>query len=132
MDPKTAERLQRLQARHRALAASLAGVGFATRGSVVAATSTCGQPTCRCHTDPTRRHGPYWQWTRAVAGKTRTRRLSEVEAERFLEWVTNRRRIEAILKEMEKIALKAADLLKKAEGVERASSQRNRRSKTPA
>lgn len=132
MSPTISEQVARLEARHRSLAAQLARVGFATRGSVVAATSTCGNPTCRCHTDPAARHGPYWQWTRAIAGKTRTRRLSEAEAERFLGWIANRRRIDVILKKMEGITLQAADVLKKAEEVDQAAPRRRLRSKSPA
>lgn len=114
MDRRTTERLERLEARHRALAARLAETGFLTRGSVVAATTTCGKPSCRCHTDPALRHGPYWQWTRAVGGKTITRRLSEAEACRYREWVQNRRRVQGILEQMEELSLKAAELLRTA------------------
>lgn len=31
-----------------------------------------GTPGCRCKADPPQLHGPYWQWTRKVAGKTVT------------------------------------------------------------
>jgi hypothetical protein len=34
------------------------------RGSLSSSTRTCGKPTCPCHTDPARRHGPnlYFTW----------------------------------------------------------------------
>lgn len=131
MDAKTRRRIERLEARQRALAARLAETGFLTRGSVVAATTTCGQPTCRCHTDPEARHGPYWQWTRAVGGKTHTRRLSPTGAERFQRWVDNRREAESILREMEELTLEVADLLDDAERGDRTRRRDRARTERP-
>jgi hypothetical protein len=102
------EPLPELEVRYRALAAELAAIGFVARGSVVAATTTCSTRGCHCRTDPARRHGPYWQWTRSVDGVTHTTRLSEAEAERYREWIANRRRAEAILAELEGLTLQAA------------------------
>lgn len=124
MDRQTVNRLEPLQAKHRALAERLSKIGFLTRGSVVQATTTCGKPTCRCHTDPASRHGPYWQWTRAVGGKTLTRRLTEAEALRYREWVGNRRQAMRILEQMEELSLKAAELLG-SDGVGRVAPRRS-------
>jgi len=130
MDRATAQRLERLQARHRALAARLSEIGFLTRGSVVKATTTCGKPSCRCHTDAAARHGPYWQWTRAVEGKTITRRLTEAEALRYREWVGNRRQAVRILEQMEELCLMAAELLRGDE-VDRAPRRGGARDNRP-
>jgi len=53
----------------------------------------CGKPGCRCQADPPPLHGPYWQWTRVVAGKTVTRRPTEPQARLYQEWIANRRRL---------------------------------------
>ncbi len=45
-------------------------------GSVAERRTTCGAANCRCRTDPTQRHGPYFEYTRKVAGKTTGRRLT--------------------------------------------------------
>jgi len=100
-----------ISARQRALATELAGIGFVASGSVIAATTTCSTPGCRCRTDPARRHGPYWQWSRSVGGTRRTRRLTEAEARLYQAWIANRRRAEAILAELEEISLQAAPSL---------------------
>jgi hypothetical protein len=100
-----------LQARYRALAAELAEIGFLARGSVIATTTTCSSKGCHCRTDPARRHGPYWQWSRSVGGTTRTQRLSETEASLFREWIANRRRAEQILAELEELSAQAAPAL---------------------
>lgn len=100
-----------LEARYRALAAELAGIGFLARGSVIATTTTCSSKGCHCRTDPARRHGPYWQWSRSAGGITRTTRLSEAEARLYREWIANRRRAERILAELEELSAQAAPAL---------------------
>lgn len=100
-----------LTERYRALARQLADIGFVARGSVISTTTTCSSRGCHCRTDPARRHGPYWQLSRSSGGTTRTRRLSEAEAELYREWIANRRRAEAVLDELEELSVQAADLV---------------------
>jgi hypothetical protein len=105
------EPLTELTERYRALALQLADIGFVARGSVISTTTTCSSKGCRCQTDPARRHGPYWQLSRSSGGTTRTRRLSEAEAELYQAWIANRRRAEALLDELETLSAQAADLV---------------------
>lgn len=93
------------------LAAELATVGFISPGSVVSRYTSCGKPGCRCQADPPHRHGPYYQWSRAVAGKTVSRRLTEAEAELYRNWIANRRRLEQIIAQMEQTSIAAGELL---------------------
>jgi len=107
--------LQRYERTYRALAqelaAELATVGFISPGSVVSRYTSCGKPGCRCQADPPQRHGPYYQWSRAVAGKTVSRRLNENQAELYRAWIANRKRIDAIITEMEKVSADAGEIL---------------------
>jgi len=107
--------LDRYERTYRALAAELAAeldtVGFISPGSVVSRYTSCGKPGCRCLADPPQRHGPYYQWSRAVAGKTVSRRLTEVEAELYRGWIANRRRIEGLIAKMEQTSTTAAEPL---------------------
>lgn len=107
--------LQRNERRYRALAdelaALLATVGFISPGSVVSRYTSCGKHGCRCQADPPRRHGPYYQWSRAIEGKTVSRRLNHAEAELYQDWIANRRRIEQLIAQMEEISAAAAELL---------------------
>jgi hypothetical protein len=108
-------RLERLERTYRALAdqlaVELATVGFVCPGSVVSRYTSCGKPGCRCQADAPQRHGPYYQWSRAVAGKTVSRRLTEDQAQLYQGWIANRRRIEQLLTQMEQTSAAAADLL---------------------
>ena len=106
-----ATRLERYQRQHQRLAAELAGIGFVSSGSVIRRHTRCGKQGCRCGAEPPEPHGPYYQWTRKVAGKTVTRRLTEREAGLYQEWINNGRRLAAIVAEMEKISAQAAEIL---------------------
>jgi hypothetical protein len=103
--------LQRYQRDYQALAAELAQIGFILPGSLVSRQTSCGKPGCRCQGDPPQRHGPYWQYSRAIAGKTISRRLTDAEADLYRDWIANRRRLEQIITRMEEISAAAAQLL---------------------
>lgn len=55
--------------RRRELIAEISELGFALPGSLNVVANRCGKPTCSCHADPPKLHGPYLTWTRKVAGK---------------------------------------------------------------
>lgn len=110
---RTAERLDAYERRYRELAHKLADTGYITSGSVALRSNRCGKDNCACHADPPRLHGPYWQWTAKVDGKTVNRRLSDREAELYCEWIANDRQVRALLEQMRKVAAKAIDLLTK-------------------
>jgi hypothetical protein len=110
-----ATRLERYERSYRALAAELADIGLISPGSLVARTTSCGKPGCRCQADPPQRHGPYYQWSRAIAGKTISRRLDERQAELYREWIANRHRLEQIIARMEQISAAAAEIMLRQE-----------------
>jgi hypothetical protein len=93
------------------LTAVLADIGFISPGSVVVRTTACGKPGCRCQADPPHRHGPYYQWSRAVAGKTHSRRLDERQADLYRGWIANRHRLEQIIAQMEQVSAEAAEIM---------------------
>ena len=99
------------QARIAELAGQLAEVGFMSQGSVVQRLTTCANAGCHCHADPPVRHGPYWQWSRAKAGRTITRRITAEQASLYQEWIDNRRRALAIIAEIEDLSERAGKVL---------------------
>jgi hypothetical protein len=106
-----ADDLAQLRRRHQALAARLGTIGFALPGSITRRYTYCGKPGCRCQASPPRPHGPYYQLTRKVAGKTVTTRLTEGQAARYAEWIANQRELRCVLSEMEDISRQAAGLI---------------------
>jgi hypothetical protein len=106
----TAQRLATYRSRYRELAAQLADVGYIAAGSITRRRTRCGTPNCHCHADPPQMHGPYWQWTAKIAGKTVTRRLNQTEAELYHGWIANDRQLRAIITQMRQVAAKATEL----------------------
>jgi len=109
------QRLGTLEQRYRTLAAGLARVGFISRGSVVASYTTCGKASCRCASDADARHGPYWQWTRAVRGHTVGQRLTAREAVLYRQWIANQRALDRIVSRMQLISRAAGQILVREE-----------------
>lgn len=104
------QRLSNYERRYRELAAQLADIGLISSGSITRRYTRCTTPGCKCRADPPRPHGPYWQWTRKIDGKTVTRRLTPAEAKLYREWIDNDRRMRRLIDQMRNVAAKAADL----------------------
>jgi hypothetical protein len=100
---------RRQQARAAAIAAELASLGLALPGTLIERHVRCGKPRCRCHADPPVLHGPYWQWTRKVAGKTITRLVPDDQLDDYQQWLDNHRRLRALVAELEALTLAIAD-----------------------
>jgi hypothetical protein len=107
----TAGELAGYQRRYRELAAQLAEIGFIASGSVVRRYTRCASAGCRCRADPPQRHGPYYQWTAKIAGKTVTRRLNEREAALYQQWINNDRQLRDLIAQMRDIAAQATRLI---------------------
>jgi len=108
---KNAGRLADYERRYRRLAAQLADIGFISSGSITRRYTQCGTPGCKCHDDPPQPHGPYYQWTAKINGKTVTRRLTTAEAKLYQEWIRNDRRMRELIGQMRQVAATASELL---------------------
>ena len=102
---------QRDEDRFQNLKTSLAELGCFRRGSIQRRLMPCGKSGCRCQADPPKLHGPYFQWTRKVQGKTVTVRLSSDQAELLRGWISNGRRLEKLIAEMERVSLRLTEPL---------------------
>jgi hypothetical protein len=105
-----AQRLESYERRYRELAAQLGAIGLIAAGSVTQRYTHCATPRCRCHADPPQLHGPYWQWTAKVNGKTTTRRLNAAEAALYQEWIANDRKMRQLISQMRHIAAKVSEI----------------------
>ena len=91
---------------HAAIVKRLAETGFALPGTLLQRRTSCGKPTCRCQADPPQLHGPYNQWTRKIAGKTVTRRLTDEQAADYGPWFDNAQRLRELINELEALSLR--------------------------
>ena len=96
---------------YRALAAQLADIGYICAGSLAKRHNRCGKPNCRCHDEPPQMHGPYWQWTAKVNGKTVNRRFNKTQAALYQEWIANDRQLRDLITQMRHVAAKATELI---------------------
>jgi hypothetical protein len=103
--------LAEYERRYRELIGEIGEIGFIRSGSVASRYNYCGKANCACHADPPRPHGPYFQWTAKVNGKTVNRRLSAREAELYQEWIGNDRRLRALIDELRTVAEQATNLI---------------------
>jgi hypothetical protein len=108
-------RLERLSADYEAAKAKITQVGFTCEGSLVERYTTCNNPNCRCR-DPQQRHGPYWQLSWKQGGKTVSRLLPAEDAALYHEWIGNRRRIEAALRQMRDLSRRAGEQILASRG----------------
>ncbi len=51
----------------------LGGLGDLRPGSLSEQYNVCGNPNCRCKTDPSKRHGPYYQLSFTRKGRSGTK-----------------------------------------------------------
>lgn len=90
--------------RFRTLKASLADLGPFRRGTVLRRFVPCGKTGCRCQADPPQLHGPYYEWTRKVKGKTVSVRVTKEQARLLKQWIANARRLDKILADMQRVS----------------------------
>lgn len=84
-------------------------LGYVRPGSLVRRFMPCGNPSCRCMGTPPKLHGPYYQWTYRINGKTRTVRLTQDQAQLCQKWTQNHRLLRSLVRKMEHISLKKTD-----------------------
>lgn len=89
------------------LKAQIQPLGFICSGTVLLRYRPCGKPSCRCHANPPQLHGPYYQLTRKVKGKTVTVQLNRQAGPLYAECMANRRRLQTIIDQMEALSLRA-------------------------
>jgi hypothetical protein len=93
------------RARKRQILDEIARLDFCLPGSLVERTTRCSTPSCRCHSDPELRHGPYMSWIRKVGAKTVTHTLSATQAERYRPWIENNRSLRELVGELQALSV---------------------------
>jgi hypothetical protein len=104
--------LAKLEQRHRAVLQQIEGIGMVLRGSIGAYRVRCGKSYCPCKDNREARHGPYNLWTRKVAAKTLTVRLTDEQADHCRDWMTNMKRLDHLVTELQEIGLEAAEAIR--------------------
>lgn len=83
------------------LRTTLGEIELLCSGSLSERMMKCGKPNCRCATDPSARHGPYYEWGRMRAGKIAHRYVTHQQAKVLREAIDNYRLVKKLLRAWE-------------------------------
>ena len=94
---KAQERALQIRARIERIRQAIAELETLSSGTVLTRMKTCGNPSCACHQDPGKRHGPYYEWTHLKAGKYTHRSLSVEQAAAMKAAIANHRKLHKLV-----------------------------------
>ena len=77
---------------------------YFVKGTVLKRMMKCGRPQCACHNDPSKRHGPYFEWTYKANGKTVNVKLTEQAAPLYKAATKQQRKLKAVLAKLERLS----------------------------
>jgi len=100
---------ERLAHEYEGLKQQFLALGLVRAGTLGRRFMRCGKPDCRCKADPPTLHGPYYQWTWKVHGKTRSKWLTAAQATRCAEWQRNYRQLRTLVRKLEALSMKETD-----------------------
>jgi len=103
-----------IEEKYRSLKKKIDELKFISTGSVMKVFIKCGKPSCICHRDKTKRHGPYNIWTRKVDSKTVTRTLNDEQTKLVKKCVGNMREFEEISRQMKVLSVQYIENYKKS------------------
>lgn len=98
------KKLARLRQDYEATKAQVRELSYVIPGTLQKRLYRCGKPNCRCATRGLL-HGPYYQWTRKIKGKTLNINLEAESAKLVREWIRNNRKLRSLCQRLEKISL---------------------------
>jgi hypothetical protein len=75
---------------------------YFVKGTVLKRMMKCGRPQCACHHDPSKRHGPYFEWTYKTNGKTVNVKLTAEAAPLYKAATRQQRKLKAIVARLER------------------------------
>ena len=114
-----AARSEANQQRFRQALQELQQLDYFLKGTVLKRMMKCGRPQCACRRDPAKRHGPYFEWTYKVKGKTVNVKLSPQAAPYYKAATKQHRKLKIVLARLERLSKTAlAHLVKQADNTD--------------
>jgi hypothetical protein len=90
--------------RFAALKRELLHLDYFCKGTVLKRMMKCGNPSCPCHHNPGKRHGPYWECTYKVENKTVNLKLYPETVPLYRTAIREYRKLKSILEGMERLS----------------------------
>jgi hypothetical protein len=113
--------VNRQNQRFHELMRQLTQLEYLAKGTVLVRMMKCGKPQCACHSEPSKRHGPYYEWTYKSAGRTVNVRLTSASAPIYQHAVAQYKKLKVILDRLEKLSRQA--LVRLAKQADRTASK---------
>jgi len=102
--PKQSAQLERHTQRFHELKQGLNQLEYFCRGTILKRMMKCGKAQCACASDPAKRHGPYFEITYKVNGKTVNVKLSPEAAPLYRAATLQYRNLKVLLRRLEKLS----------------------------
>jgi len=96
--------LERHVQRFLELRRDLEQIGYFCKGTVLKRMMKCGKSQCGCASDPTKRHGPYFELTYKANGKTVNVKLSPEAAPLYKSAAQQYRKLKTLLSRLDKLS----------------------------
>ena len=96
--------LERRSRRFQELRKGLEHLQYFCKGTVLKRMMRCGKANCACASDPTKRHGPYFELTYKLDGKTVNVKLSPEAAPLYKAAALQYRKLKTLLSRLEKLS----------------------------
>jgi hypothetical protein len=93
--------IKQARARIERIRAALGGIDHLCSGTLLKRTKVCGKPGCRCATDPSARHGPYYEWGHMRGGKLVHRSVTAEQAALLEQAIANYRKARKLMQAWE-------------------------------
>ncbi len=108
--PQIEKQLERLRKDYETLKQEIRALGHVVPGTIQKRQYSCGKSNCRCMTEGLL-HGPYYQWTRKVRGKTVNINLEQETAMMVKEWIQNNRKLRKLCSRLERNSLAVLQII---------------------
>ena len=102
--PRTPASAARRAQRFHELKRDLDQLEYFCKGTVLKRMMKCGKAACACHSDPDKRHGPYFELTYKANGKTVNVKLSPEAAPLYKAAALQYRKLKTLLSRLEKLS----------------------------
>ena len=96
--------LERRAQRFHELKRGLDQLEYFCKGTVLKRMMKCGKAACACHSDPDKRHGPYFELTYKANGKTINVKLAKEAAPLYKAAALQYRKLKTLLTRLEKLS----------------------------
>jgi hypothetical protein len=101
---------QSLEGRIEKIKKEIASLGDLRPGALSQQYNACGDPRCRCKTDPSLRHGPFYQLSYTWHGKSTTRHVRKSDVIQVKQQIRNYRRLQKLVDRWVTLAMELSRL----------------------